>query len=90
VELISQGYGMNGTNGGPALVRIEYEFDPESRNWHFTVPALGIVGGGCPSKDELFEHVRSAVRFALSDDQAPVDEPETPGVKHLAVSVSAA
>jgi hypothetical protein len=81
---------MSGKNGGPAHVRVEYALDPESQNWHFTVPALGIVGGGCPSEEELFEHVSSAIRFALSDDEAPANSSEQPGVKHLAVSVSAA
>jgi hypothetical protein len=67
---------MSENNGGPAYVRVEYAFDPESQNWHYTVPALGIVGGGCPSEDELFDHVRSAIRFALSDDESPESGPE--------------
>lgn len=26
-------------------LRVEYAYDPESHNWSFRVPSLGIVGG---------------------------------------------
>ena len=28
-----------------ASLRVEYTYDPESRNWCFVVPSLGIIGG---------------------------------------------
>jgi hypothetical protein len=70
----------------PARVRIEYAYDDESRTWHFVVPALGVVGGGDASELELLDHARSAIRFALTDENTPDENDEPPGVRHIAIS----
>lgn len=43
---------------------VEYRFDPESRNWSFTIPSLGIVGGA-DSCMEAETRAREAVAFTL-------------------------
>ena len=32
-------------------LRVEYAYDPESHNWSFRVPSLGIVGGAESRED---------------------------------------
>jgi hypothetical protein len=56
-------------------IRVEYFFDPESRNWGFRVPALRVVGGGCETREEAERHSIDAIRFALADEgEAPGEE----------------
>ncbi len=55
-------------------LRVEYAYDPESRNWSFRVPSLGIVGGA-KSREEAEKQVVDAVAFTLAgeeDGSAPV------------------
>ena len=52
----------------PLKIRVEYYFDPESRNWGFRVPALRIVGGACETREEAEQHSLDAIRYALSDE----------------------
>lgn len=50
-------------------LRIEYRYDRESRNWCFTVPVLGIVGGA-DTREEAETRAMEAVRFTLESDAA--------------------
>lgn len=57
-------------------VRVEYIYDPESRNWCFRVPSLGIIGGA-ETRDEAETAVVAAIRFTLEgDDEAPTPDSE--------------
>jgi predicted RNase H-like HicB family nuclease len=49
-------------------LRVEYAYDPESRNWSFRVPSLGIVGGA-DTREEAEGAAIEAVAYALEDDQ---------------------
>ncbi len=56
-----------------STLRVELLWDEESRNWHFRVPALHIVGGGAPTRDEIENQCLSAIRFALEGDPREYD-----------------
>ena len=49
-------------------LRVEYAYDPESRNWSFRVPSLGIVGGA-DSREEAEKRVADAVAFTLEGEE---------------------
>ena len=67
-------------------LRVEYAFDPESRNWSFRVPSLGIVGGA-GTRDDAERKVVEAVAFSLEgDDDAALAEAE---VGYLNVEIAA-
>ena len=51
-------------------LRVEYIYDPESRNWCFRVPSLGIIGGA-DTRDEAERAVLDAVAFTLEDEANP-------------------
>ena len=51
-------------------MRVEYIYDPESRNWCFRVPSLGIIGGA-GTRDEAERAVLDAVAFTLEDEANP-------------------
>ena len=51
-------------------MRVEYIYDPESRNWCFRVPSLGIIGGA-DTRDEAERAVLDAVAFTLEDEANP-------------------
>ncbi|HXA43292.1 MAG TPA: hypothetical protein VNV65_10335 [Candidatus Solibacter sp.] len=71
----------------PLKIRVEYYFDPESRNWGFRVPALRIVGGACETREEAEEHSLDAIRYALGDEaeSSGGDEVETQYVELVPV-----
>jgi hypothetical protein len=71
----------------PLKIRVEYYFDPESRNWGFRVPALRLVGGACETREEAERHSLNAIRYALSDeaDAGHGDEVEAQYVELTAV-----
>jgi hypothetical protein len=67
-------------------LRVEYAFDPESRNWSFRVPSLGIVGGA-DTRDDAERKVVEAVAFTLEgDDDASLAEAE---IRYLNVEIAA-
>lgn len=67
-------------------LRVEYAYDPESRNWSFRVPSLGIVGGA-DTRDEAERKVVEAVAFTLEgDDNASLAEAE---IRYLNVEIAA-
>ena len=49
-------------------LRVEYAYDPESRNWSFRVPSLGIVGGA-DSREEAEKRLVDAVAFTLEGEE---------------------
>jgi predicted RNase H-like HicB family nuclease len=66
-------------------LRVEYVYDPESKNWGFAVPTLGIVGSG-ETREEAELRAIEAIEFTLwSDDQDPV--PDGHEVGYLAVTI---
>jgi hypothetical protein len=55
-------------------LRVEYLYDPESRNWSFVVPALDIIGGA-DSREDAEQRAIEAIEFTLwSDAQEPASE----------------
>jgi hypothetical protein len=57
-----------------AKLRVEIVFDPESRNWSYYVPSLGIVGGA-ESHEGAERDALEAISFTLeADNQAPAPE----------------
>ncbi len=58
-------------------LRVEYIYDPKSRNWCFRVPSLGIIGGA-DTREEAERAVLDAVTYALDDapDPSSTDEAE--------------
>ena len=60
-------------------LRVEYVYDPESRNWGFSVPALSIVGGG-NTREEAERHALEAIEFAVEAMN------DAPGEEHVEVS----
>jgi len=67
-------------------LRVEYVYDPESRNWSFRVPSLGIVGGA-DTREEAEKRVVDAVAFTLEgeEDGAAVAQTE---VRYLNVEIA--
>src|SRR5207249_1561198 len=45
-------------------VRVEYTYDPQSRNWCFQVPSLGIIGGA-DTREQAEEQAIEALGFTL-------------------------
>ncbi len=68
-------------------LRVEYAYDPESRNWSFRVPSLGIVGGA-ETREEAEKRVVDAVAFTLEGEQdgTPTDQTE---VRYLNIEIAA-
>jgi hypothetical protein len=55
-----------------ARLRIEIARDPESNNWSYRVPSLGIVGGE-DTRDAAEAAALEAIAFSLeADSQAPI------------------
>ena len=51
-------------------LRVEYTYDPESCNWCFRVPSLGIIGGA-DTREEAERAVLDAIAFAFEDEPDP-------------------
>jgi hypothetical protein len=68
-------------------LRVEYAYDPESHNWSFRVPSLGIVGGAA-SREEAEKRVVDAVAFTLEgeEDGSAVAQKE---VRYLNIEIAA-
>ena len=66
-------------------VRVEYTYDPESDNWCFQVPSLGIIGGA-DTREQAEEQAIEAIGFTLeSANEATV--PAESEVGYLSVTV---
>ncbi len=68
-------------------LRVEYAYDPESRNWSFRVPSLGIVGGA-ETREEAERKVVGAVAFTLEGEEDG-SAPAQTGVRYLNVEIAA-
>jgi hypothetical protein len=49
-------------------LRVEYRYDPESDNWSFVVPGLGIVGAA-DTRTEAETRAIDAIAFTLEADR---------------------
>ena len=67
-------------------VRVEYAYDPESRNWSFRVPSLGIVGGA-DTREEAERQVIEAMAFTLEGDEDGL-APTQAEVRYLNVEIA--
>jgi hypothetical protein len=47
-----------------ALVRVEYFYDPDSRNWGYEVPSLNIIGGA-DTREAAEEQAIAAIAYTL-------------------------
>ena len=65
-------------------VRVEYLYDPESDNWCFRVPSLGVIGGA-ETRQQAEGAALEAIRFTLEDDVAPVTGGD---IQYLTVAVT--
>ncbi len=53
-------------------LRVEYYYDPESKNWGFQVPSLHIIGGA-DTREEAERHVLDAIDVMLeTENEKPV------------------
>ena len=66
-------------------VRIEYTYDPESQNWSYRVPSLGIVGGS-ETRDDAEREVIEAITYAL-EDEPEAAEPIDGEIRYLELSI---
>jgi hypothetical protein len=66
-------------------LRIEIAHDPESNNWSYRVPSLGIVGGE-DSREAAEAAALEAITFTLESDS---NAPAPPGgeVEYLRIDV---
>ncbi len=67
-------------------LRVEYAYDPESRNWSFRVPSLGIVGGA-ENREEAEKQVVDAVAFTLEGEEDG-SAPAQAEVRYLNVEIA--
>ena len=68
-------------------LRVEYAYDPESRNWSFRVPTLAIVGGA-KTREEAQKRVVDAVAFTLEAEDDGTAHGQTE-VSYLNVDIAA-
>ena len=58
-------------------VAIELFYDDEVDAWGYTVPALSIIGTGCPTRAEALQHAEESIGFVLEggeDELSPDGE----------------
>jgi hypothetical protein len=58
-------------------LRAEFFWDDESRNWHYRVPALQIIGGGTTSRDDAEKECLDAISYALEGNPSDFDSDAT-------------
>ena len=56
-------------------IPVEYEYDPEVKNWVFTVPELHIVGGGA-TREDAERRAIGAIAFTLEYMREQGEQPE--------------
>lgn len=66
-------------------LRVEYIYDPESRNWCFRVPSLGIIGGA-DTREEAEREAIATIAYAL-EDESDYGEPAEGEVRYLRLTV---
>jgi hypothetical protein len=67
-------------------LRIEVVRDPESENWSFRVPSLGIIGGA-NSREAAEREALDAVAFTLEAEEEAM-EPQSGEVHYLDLELS--
>ena len=53
-------------------LRVEYIYDPESENWCFRVPSLGIIGGA-DTREAAEQAAIDAIAFVLGGEPDATD-----------------
>lgn len=66
-------------------LRVEYIYDPESRNWCFRVPSLGIIGGA-DTREGAEREAIATIAYAL-EDESEYGEPAEGEVRYLRLTV---
>jgi hypothetical protein len=56
-----------------STLRVELFHDDEAGNWHYRVPALGIIGGGTATREQAEHDCLAAIRFALQGNPRDYD-----------------
>jgi hypothetical protein len=56
-----------------SALRVELFHDDEAGNWHYRVPALGIIGGGTATREQAERDATAAIAFALQGDPRDFD-----------------
>ena len=56
-------------------LRVEYIYDPESRNWCFRIPNLGIIGGA-DTREEAEQQAIAAIAYVLEGETEGADATE--------------
>jgi predicted RNase H-like HicB family nuclease len=79
---------MNAAGSAAIGIRVEFVYDPESQNWHFSVPSLGIVGGA-DSRDAARRMARDAILFTLDASSEDAADATGADVEYIEVMVSA-
>ncbi len=57
-------------------LRVEYMYDPESENWCFVVPSLGIIGGA-QTREEAEQQAIDAITFTLESEDSRLPTPDS-------------
>ena len=57
--------------------RVEYYFDPGSKNWGFTVDDPSIIGGGDATREEAERHAAKVIAQSLTWEQEEAGEAAT-------------
>lgn len=66
-------------------LRVEYTYDPESRNWCFEVPSLGIIGGAA-TREDAEKRAIAAINFTLeSENERPAPTGSEVDYLHLSL-----
>ena len=57
-------------------IRVEYLYDPESENWCFVVPSLGIIGGA-QTREEADQQAVETITFTLESENSRLPTPDS-------------
>jgi hypothetical protein len=71
-------------------LRAEFFRDDLANNWHYSVPALHINGGGTATRDDAERECLDAIAFALQGDPTEFDATAVAVTLDVAVSPTAA
>ena len=64
-------------------IRVESEFDPESKGWSAVCPELPGCGSGGGTETEALANIREAIELYLE----PVADLSTPGAKSVTIEM---
>lgn len=69
-------------------LKIEIFPDTETGHWCYDVPALNIIGTGCPTREDAEKYALEAIEFTLETDHN--DPPEGAEVLTYEVQIAKA